>query len=453
MVRTHKPASEHRRRRSQRAAADKGHAAHALTQARPAEGRERVLAREGHEPLWARLALDAIARHRATNEPLDRAVEAVFRAARAGPRERRRAGDAAFAWARLRVRVEATVDECVKQSGGTPPARRDRDRAALMLAELSGGIQEPAGPLAPVLAALVERVRSGDVSLPPAQDAAALPGWLGRRLEAHYGEAYPALRLALASPAPLVLATDPRHLSIDDLAEALTNLQWPWQRSPVSAEALRVLEHRPLSALPRAMQAHVWPMDDGSQAVCAALEVNAHERVLDLCAGGGGKTRWLLSRGAQVTAGDIDAGRLRAARGRASEASYVQLDGTRAPFADHTFDRVLVDAPCSGTGTLRRAPDLAWRLDERSLSALPSLQAALLREGLRVLKPGGTLVYATCSLLPDENEGVVDAVLEASQGDAVLRSRRTLTPANEGCDGFFIAVCDKAPGRGAPLGA
>lgn len=425
-------------------------------QSRPAEGREKELRGRAAEPFWARLALDAIARHRASQEPLERSVDAVLRAARAGRRERGRAGDAAFAWARSRHAAERVVEESVAAYGGVPPSRRDRDRAALMLAELAAGVDMPAGPLPAPLTDLIEMARDAGVATVMPVEQGGVPPWLATRLAEAYGDRAPALLRALAEPAPLVVAVDERHVRIDDVRARLTQAGGTVTPSPVSPGALRVAGRLSLQTLPVAMRAHVWPMDDGSQAVVQSLGVQRGERILDLCAGGGGKTKLLTALGAYVTAVDIDRRRLHAARDRCPEAQYLWCDGTRAPFADASFDKVLVDAPCSGTGTLRRAPDLAARLRSSQIEDLVPTQTRLLEEAARLVKPGGVVVYATCSLLPDENDKVVEQARSAGapleeapllelRGYAEDTARpgfppqQMLLPSETGTDGFFIA--------------
>jgi len=109
------------------------------------------------------------------------------------------------------------------------------------------------------------------------------------------------------------------------------------------------------------------------------------------------------------------------------------------PFADSVFDRVLVDAPCSGTGTLRRNPEIRWRISEDDIHTLASQQKIFLHHAARVLKPGGQLVYSTCSVERDENEDVIEAFLQTHAEFELVNTRRTW-PQLEGTDGFFLAV-------------
>ena len=170
------------------------------------------------------------------------------------------------------------------------------------------------------------------------------------------------------------------------------------------------------------------------------LDVRTGERVLDLCAAPGGKTSELIratGSAGLVIAADVHGHRLRAMSaqlerlGRTGSAHLVELDAAQSlPFRS-SFDRILLDAPCSGTGTLSRHPEIRWRLAPEQLGEFHQLQCRMLRTALAHLAPGGRLVYSTCSMEPEENEAVVDEVLReiASQsGEGSLSIRRV--PAN-----------------------
>jgi 16S rRNA (cytosine967-C5)-methyltransferase len=250
----------------------------------------------------------------------------------------------------------------------------------------------------------------------------------------------------------MVLAVDLRKMTPAAVVAALQARGIEASLSPVFDDAVRVGGRLAVGRLPAELRDAVWPMDDGSQLVARALDVKPGEHVLDLCAGGGGKSRFLASRGAKVVAVDVNERRL--TRGH-SEGIAVIADGRSAPFAKHSFDRVLVDAPCSGTGTLRRAPDLAHRLDVDDVPKLRVLQGELLDSALSLVKPGGLVVYGTCSLLPQENHDVVEAALKRNPtftrvplstlwgADAHVvdaTSEVTLLPSTHGTDGFYVAA-------------
>jgi 16S rRNA (cytosine967-C5)-methyltransferase len=173
--------------------------------------------------------------------------------------------------------------------------------------------------------------------------------------------------------------------------------------------------------------------DIGSQAIVPLLELKSRQTFLDLCAAPGNKTAQALEAGVRAVACDLHWHRLRELRGLAAD--LVVLDGTLPlPFA-RRFDRVLVDAPCSGTGTLGRNPEIKWRLRPDDLADLHGRQVALLRNALAALAPGGLLVYSTCSLEPEENRDVVE---EAAAGRAAIVWERL--PGRDAGDGFRAAV-------------
>lgn len=172
--------------------------------------------------------------------------------------------------------------------------------------------------------------------------------------------------------------------------------------------------------------------DIGSQMIVPLLEIEPGQRMLDVAAAPGNKTAQAIEAGARVTACDRHFHRL--APMRALGCDLALLDGTRPlPFRER-FERILLDAPCSGTGTLARNPEIKWRLKPEDLEDLPRRQAAMLANALERLAPGGRLVYSTCSLEREENEAVVERA-----GARVLRLWRRIPGVDAG-DGFFAAV-------------
>ena len=177
--------------------------------------------------------------------------------------------------------------------------------------------------------------------------------------------------------------------------------------------------------------------DIGSQTIVPLLGLEPGHRFLDLCAAPGNKTAQALEAGVRAVASDLHFHRL--TQMRALTPNLVVLNGTQPlPFAC-AFDRILVDAPCSGTGTLGRNPEIKWRLKPADLEDLPRRQSALLTQALAVLAPGGVLVYSTCSLEAEENEAVVRAVIAAMPGAELLHQTERL-PGRDAGDGFYAAV-------------
>lgn len=186
--------------------------------------------------------------------------------------------------------------------------------------------------------------------------------------------------------------------------------------------------------------------DEGSQLVIEHAEVTG--TVIDLCAGAGGKALHAAAKGVRVLACDTRATSLEELDRRAKRAGVrirtnaLPPDGS-LPASFPTAERVLVDAPCSGSGTLRRHPELRWRLDEAELTRLPPLQASLLARGAGLVKPGGWLVYATCSALARENENIVDAFLAEHPEYARAKDDLRVGPDTHGTDGLYVAALVK----------
>ena len=191
----------------------------------------------------------------------------------------------------------------------------------------------------------------------------------------------------------------------------------------------------------------VYLQDEASQLVAQTVEAQPGERVLDLCAAPGSKTTLMAQQAgdaALVVASDVSQKRLDtilkiSALHHLKSIKSLVLDAAQSlPFAPGAFDRILIDAPCSGTGTLRRNPEIRYRISEHDIQTLATQQKLFLQNATRVLKPGGQLVYSTCSVERDENELVIDAFRGSNPNFQAIKTIRTW-PHREGTDGFFIA--------------
>jgi 16S rRNA (cytosine967-C5)-methyltransferase len=190
------------------------------------------------------------------------------------------------------------------------------------------------------------------------------------------------------------------------------------QPSKITPDAWRVIGQRPTLLRDLTSAGLIYQQDEASQLVAHCLGTKSGDRVLDVCAAPGSKTSHIsaLSPQAIIISGDLHEHRLRLLRELASAQGArpfaVALDATGAlPFAPASFDRVLVDAPCSGTGTLRRNPEIRWRLTEMDIAELSAKQNRILKQTAEMVRPGGSLLYSTCSLESDENEAVAAAFL------------------------------------------
>jgi 16S rRNA (cytosine967-C5)-methyltransferase len=191
----------------------------------------------------------------------------------------------------------------------------------------------------------------------------------------------------------------------------------------------------------------IYLQDEASQLVAEMLDVKPGERALDLCAAPGGKTTSIADRTgdeAFIVAADRSAARMATVAATTSlhglkSIKPLLLDaGEKLPFESNAFDKVLLDAPCSGTGTLRRNPEIRWSLAENDIGAFAVNQKRFLANAAEVVKPGGRLVYSTCSVERDENEEVIEEFL-ARDGRFEPETNKRTWPQLQGCDGFFIA--------------
>ena len=288
----------------------------------------------------------------------------------------------------------------------------------------------------------------------PVAPAGIAPAWLEDRLTVTLAaDELP----ALLERAPLDLRVNRLKASLGDVLAELPDAV----PGTLSRDALRLPEGTRIETMPAFLEGRVEVQDEGSQLIVAACAAQPGMIVVDLCAGAGGKTLGLAAAMAdtgRLIACDVDRQRLsrlapRAERAGAASIETRLLDGGReaSALADLTMqaDVALIDAPCSGTGTWRRNPEARWRLSPDRLARLRGMQAHVLALGAPLVKPGGRLVYAVCSLLDEEGKEQAEGFLAANPGWAAIdvpgagRAHgpgRRLTPAHDGSDGFFIAV-------------
>lgn len=278
------------------------------------------------------------------------------------------------------------------------------------------------------------------------------PAWLVERLRSHFGADTDAQLAALLDRAPL-------DLRVNTLKATRDAIEIDADPVPLIDTALRVRGDLNVETLPAFHEGLIEVQDAGSQFAAAACEAKPGETVLDLCAGAGGKTLALAATMAgqgRLIAADTDRARLRQLEPRAVRAGATIETRLLNPGKEmaalselrDACDLVLVDAPCSGTGTWRRNPEARWRLTPDRLARFVAEQGRLLKLAAALVRPGGRLVYVVCSLLPEEGEGVVADFLaqDADFNPLPLRnplggapvSKVVLTPGAQGCDGFFL---------------
>ena len=270
-------------------------------------------------------------------------------------------------------------------------------------------------------------------------DRWSLPDWLEAHLIAELGEAAEEFCAAIAVPGPVCLRANRLLCTREQLAAHLFDEGIKTAPAPRAPDALFVRTPGANLFGARAWREGLFePQDEGSQLLGHLVEAQPGETVLDLCAGAGGKSLLLAAQGARVLAHDVDLERLDRLRTRARRAHASHLIEIAGAPGD--ADRVLVDAPCSELGTLRRGPDTRWRIDPGLLAALPSLQLKLLETAAPLAAK--RLVYGTCTLNRAENEQVAAAFDRAHPELHRVRTWRTL-PHVDGTDGFFAAVWDR----------
>ncbi|MEZ5645628.1 MAG: RsmB/NOP family class I SAM-dependent RNA methyltransferase [Burkholderiaceae bacterium] len=402
------------------------------------------------------------------DHPADAVVARHFRENKSlGPRERATLSDTVFAVLRERLRLE-----WLARSGSGSKWRRlailgfpgDRDF-------LKSALTEPEKAWLDVCA----RVKDSELLAPHRHN---LPDWLAQALREQVGDEFDALAASLNQPAPLDLRVNSQKSKRDAVLADLRAASLQAGPTPYSPLGIRLQGKPSLAKLPAFTRGDVEVQDEGSQLLALLLDARRGEMVADFCAGAGGKTLAIgaaMRNSGRLYAFDTSAHRLDAIKPRLARSGLSNVHPVaiaherdeRIKRLAGKIDRVLVDAPCSGLGTLRRSPDLKWRHTPETVAAQAELQQRILDSAARLVKPGGRLVYATCSLLPQENERVAEAFgqdhpafevlpavdlltearvadapnLVAGEGGRFLR----LWPHRHATDGFFAAIWRKKP--------
>jgi 16S rRNA (cytosine967-C5)-methyltransferase len=340
---------------------------------------------------------------------------------------------------------------------------------AVALRELGMSLREMEPALSSSELAWSKALKARKPVLTP-MEAAELPDWLWAKLDdAMPADARDALTRALLYPAPLDLRVNTLKITREEAIAQLLDDGIASSPTPYSPLGIRVVGKPALQNHALFKSGAIEVQDEGSQLIGLLVAPKRTDMVVDFCAGAGGKTLLLgtLMRSlGRLYAFDVAERRLanfkpRLARSGLSNVQPTLIESerdTKIKRLAGKIDRVLVDAPCSGFGTLRRNPDLKWRQGPASIGELAAKQTKILAAAATLVKPGGRLVYATCSVLPEENEAIVNAFLAAHPafglGDCATELKRagvaldtgrllTLTPDRHGCDGFFAAILER----------
>ena len=403
-------------------------------------------------------AVEALGLALKLDRPADAVLREFFHERRAlGSHDRAFVAEAVYGVLRRKRTVDVLAPEA-------PPRR-------LLLAYLvrigGSSVRELAAHLKPEEERWLATVKAAPLESAPDAVRAELPDWVFERLQSTLpGDEVLALARALMQPAPLDLRVNTlkaeRPAVLEELvASGIRATATPWSPAGIRAEGRPAINRHPLFTA-----GAIEVQDEGSQLLGYLVAPTRHDLVVDFCAGAGGKS---LMLGAQMRshgrlyAFDTSAARLARLKPRLRRSGLSNVhphpianeNDLRVKRLAGKADRVLVDAPCSGLGTLRRNPDLKWRQSPRSVAELSQKQAAILRSAAALIKPGGRLVYATCSLLPEENEEVVAGFLAAHPRyrqlhcGEILRSQGVpldmgehlkLWPHRHHTDAFFAAV-------------
>ncbi|MES2475801.1 MAG: RNA methyltransferase [Verrucomicrobiota bacterium] len=294
--------------------------------------------------------------------------------------------------------------------------------------------------------------RESELANQPRAVRESIPDWIDALGVAELGDAWDAELAALNQRAPVFLRVNTLRTTRPEVIAWLASFNIAASEVDGLPDALVLAAGKMLPKSLR-LDGRVEIQDAGSQKIAPLVDPQPGERIIDACSGAGGKSLHLaaLMKGeGRVFGMDVDAKKLvelerRAKRANANKCvkSKPIMSATTTDFAE-IADRLLIDAPCSGLGTLKRQPDLKWRLKPAQLDRLRGIQAELLEKYTAMLKPGGRLVYATCSILPSENRAAVDGLL--AKGGFTLVEECPVSPAATGFDGFYAAALVKNAG-------
>lgn len=348
-----------------------------------------------------------------------------------------------FAGSKDRAAVRDHVYDVLRQKNSVAQAGGGDTPRALMIGLLRlQGID--LGPIFTGSTYAPSELTENEKIVPNVEGAVDLPSWIVEDFKSSLGDRFVEIEKLLKDRAPVILRVNLRKSNVSNATSLLFADGVEVNKHPASETALIVTSGaRQIRNSKAYREGHVELQDAASQAAIDLLPLEGCRRVLDYCAGGGGKLLAMAGRSkATFFAHDAHEARLRDLPDRAKRAGLrAEIVKTHELATQEPFDLVFCDVPCSGTGTWRRDPDAKWKLTEATLEDTLSIQQDILRKAADLVRPGGHLAYATCSLLDRENTDQISRFL-ADHPDWVLLYQQSWTPL-EGCDGFFSACLQK----------
>ncbi len=302
-----------------------------------------------------------------------------------------------------------------------------------------------------------QQIASGSANNHELPDAIAFnhPSWFIKKIKAAYPESWQSILAANMQRPPMWLRVNQRHHSVEEYLALLAAENIEHSFIDIKSNAIRLTEAIEVNKLPGFQQGWVSIQDGAAQQAARLLDCQAQDNVLDCCAAPGGKTCHILEYSPNIkamTAIDIEAARLVRVNENLQRlnltANVIAADAATPEkwWDKKLFDRILLDAPCSGTGVIRRHPDIKWLRKSQDIEVLTELQQDILKNIWSLLKPGGTLLYATCSILPEENSQQVQRFIENNSNAELIAMTDNTTdigwqilPNDDSMDGFYYA--------------
>jgi 16S rRNA (cytosine967-C5)-methyltransferase len=421
-----------------------------------------------------------------SDKPADSLLDTFFRSRRyLGSHDRKFIAETTYGVLRHRLRCELLLEEAVE---AVPDAVQPDDRLLWTVFTYLLSVDNQSDRSSAVLdlvakggqhqgqvAAVIERIRQDTLADPgnPVEKIAreySYQRWMVEQLFEEYGpEETEALCRSLNEPAPLTLRANTLKATVEECQSRLKSEGIETTRARLAASGLIAAKRTNLFKLPSFHDGLFEVQDEGSQLVPVLIDPKPTDKVLDACAGAGGKTLQLaalMKNRGEIVATDISAFRLRELRKRANRAGAFNIRvkspeelGEQFDSLRGSFDIVFADVPCSGSGTIRRNPGMKWTVSQKDLGELSAKQLEILQSNAPFVKPGGMLVYATCTLFRQENEDVINRFLSGTKEfkpmnperfgqktgipDCVRNGHFVISPHVHGTDGFFCAVLER----------